>query len=225
MLLQLIEQEQLDISQISLAAVTDQYISQLQNMEQLPIDELADFLVVAAKLLVIKSRLMVPGQPVEDETGNDLARQLRLYQAFVEAAKIVNRWWGRHRVSYPRDGYATMEVIFNPPPKLTSVMVRQMFGEVLRGLEPIVRLPQTVVVRTINIRQKIEQVKELIVRQSRTSWRQLLELATTKTEAIVTFLAVLELVKQQAVQVAQEDLFDDLEIDALPAAGHGANQP
>lgn len=217
LLLQLIEREEMDISQISLAKVTEQYIVELQKLEELPADELADFLVVAAKLLVIKSRLLVPGEVEEEDLGIDLERQLRMYQAFVEAAKHVTKGWNRHKVSYPRDGYASMEPIFNPPKQLAPTDLREIFAVVLRELEPIIKLPQRVMIRTINIRQKIEQVKQLLLEQKQSSFHTLLRDAQNKTEAIVTFLAVLELVKQRTATVIQSDLFGDVSIQVLEA--------
>ena len=215
LLLQLIEQEKLDISQVSLAAVTEQYIAALQKLEELPLDELADFLVVAAKLLVIKSRLLVPGQADEDDLATDLERQLKMYQAFVEATKDVAKLYNRHRVSYPREGWVTMDPIFNPPEKLTPADLHTLFIEVLRSLEPIVRLPQTVVIRTINIRQKIDHIRAHLEQQKTASFHQLLQSASSKTEVIITFLAVLELVKQQSVTVAQSAMYADLVIAAM----------
>lgn len=215
LLLQLIEQQQLDISQVSLATVTEQYITALQSMEELPVDELADFLVIAAKLLLIKSRLLVPGEAVEDDSGVELERQLKMYQAFVAAAKQVAKLYNRHRVLYPREGFAAMEPIFNPPEHVKAADLRQVFAEALKQLEPITRLPQTVIVRTINIRQKIEQISERLAAEKTTSFRQLLQQSNNKTEVIITFLAVLEMVKLRTATAVQEGLYADVSITAL----------
>lgn len=215
LLLQLIEKEELDISQVSLAGVTDQYIASLQAMDELPVDELADFLVIAAKLLLIKSRLLVPGAEVEDDAGIELERQLKMYRAFVEAAKKVSTLFNKHRVLYPREGYAALEPIFNPPAHLKVDDLRSIFAEVLQELEPITRLPQTVIVRTINIRQKIEQITERLLAEKTMSFHQLLRKSNNKTEVIITFLAVLEMVKLRTAAVIQETLYADVNITAL----------
>lgn len=212
LLLQLIEQEEMDISKVSLAKVTEEYIRELQKLDELPMDELAEFLVVAAKLLVIKSRLMIPGQEVEEDAGFDLERQLKMYQAFVQASRQLAKRFNRHKVSYARDGWAVMDPIFNPPPEVKPADLESIFRQVLHQLEPIIRLPQTVMVRTINIRQKIEQVRDLLLQQPSTSFHTLLNLAVSKTEVIVTFLAVLELVKQRTVTVSQGGAYADMDI-------------
>ncbi len=215
LLLQLIEREELDISQVSLASVTDQYIASLQAMEELPVDELADFLVIAAKLLLIKSRLLVPGEVAEDESGLELERQLKMYQAFVEAAKNMAKMFNRHRVLYPREGYAALEPIFNPPEHLKVDDLRGIFADVLKELEPITRLPQTVIVRTINIRQKIEQITERLLAEKTMSFHELLQKSNNKTDIIITFLAVLEMVKLRTAAVVQETLYADVNISVL----------
>lgn len=215
LLLQLIEQEELDISQVSLASVTDQYIASLQAMDELPVDELADFLVIAAKLLLIKSRLLIPGATPIDESGIELEQQLRMYRAFVEASKHVARLFNRQRVLYPREGYAAIDPIFNPPEHLKIDQLREIFADVLKELEPITRLPQTVIVRTINIRQKIEQITQRLLAERTMSFNELLRQSNNKTEVIITFLAVLELVKLRTATVVQESLYADVNITAL----------
>ncbi|MBD3251618.1 hypothetical protein GF380_04170, partial [Candidatus Uhrbacteria bacterium] len=102
LLLQLVEREELDISEISLSHVADQYVSHVQaNKGKIPPEELADFLVIAAKLVLIKSRLIIPSlvEDVEEE-GPDLASQLRLYRQFMRAAEQMNERWMQGKVSY-----------------------------------------------------------------------------------------------------------------------------
>lgn len=213
LLLSLIEGQELDISQVSLATVTDQYLAELQSLEELPADELADFLVVAAKLVYIKSKLMVPTTGLEEEdVGADLERQLRMYKAFVDAAKKVNHLWLKPNAVWPRDGYAHLEPIFNPPPHVTAQTLRDIFADVLKELEPITRLPQTILIRTINIRETIARIRDQLIAQRRARFHDMLAAAGTKTEAIVTFLALLELVKQRSVTIVQVDRHGDLEI-------------
>ncbi len=225
LLLQLIEKEELDISQVSLASITDQYIASLQSMEELPIDELADFLVIAAKLLLIKSRLLIPGEIQIDDDGIELERQLKMYQAFVEASKNVAVMFNKHRVLYPREAYRMIEPIFNPPAHLQVDHLREIFANVLKELEPITRLPQTVIVRTINIRQKIEQITERLLAERTTSFHELLRQSNNKTDIIITFLAVLEMVKLRTATVIQDALYADVKVMVLDAMSEDIIQP
>lgn len=215
LLLQLIEREEMDISQVSLGKITDQYIAELQQMEELPVDELADFLVVAAKLLLIKSRLLIPGETPIDDAGVELERQLRMYKAFVDATKHIIKLYNRHRVVYPREGYALLEPMFNPPTEMRPDDLRNMFADVLKELEPITRLPQTVIVRTMNIRQKIQQITERLLNDKTTNFHDLLKQAKNKTEVIITFLAMLEMVKLRTAAVVQDTLYANVTVTAL----------
>ncbi len=218
LLLQLIEQQQLDISQVSLAKVTEQYIQSLQAMAELPVDELADFLVVAAKLLLIKSRLLVPTDELPaDDAGLDLEKQLKMYREFVEASKKVEKIWNKHKAVWAREGSAMLEPIFHPPEHLVTNDLHDLMFGVLKELEPLTRLPQTVIVRTINIREKIGQIKDRLLKNPKTSFHNLLQLANSKTDVIVTFLAVLELVKLRSVSVSQDKQHGDVDISLLSA--------
>lgn len=215
LLLQLIERSEMDITQVSLGKVTEQYITELQQLEELPADELAEFLVVAAKLLLIKSRVMVPGQPVEDDAGFELERQLRMYKAFVDASKDIAKLYAKHKVSYGREGWTAIEPIFNPPADLKVTDLHDIYTTLLHQLEPIVKLPETIIIRTINIREKIATIRDQLQQGEPMTFHDMLRQASSRTEAIVTFLAVLELVKQRSVSVSQDKPHADMTITAL----------
>lgn len=212
LLLKLIEEERLDITTVSLAKVTDQYLAQLETLADVPTEELADFLVIAAKLLFIKSKALLPFlQPEEEEL--DLEKQLRIYKEYLEASKNLQRLIRRKRFLYPREfSRATLEPIFNPPPQLDAAGLRLIMLEVLSKIEPIVSLPEEVIERTVSIQEKIDQIKNLISGQNATSFRNLLSSAKTKTEVIVTFLALLELIKQESIVVVQQGIFEEITI-------------
>ncbi|MFA5106840.1 MAG: segregation/condensation protein A [Patescibacteria group bacterium] len=212
LLLRLIEEEKLDITTVSLAKVTDQYLSYIETMEEVRTEELADFLVVAAKLLLIKSKTLLPFlQPEAEEI--DLEKQLRIYKEYLEASKQVQALIRRKRYLYPREMSRSMlEPIFNPPPQLDAPGLQRIMLEVLRKIEPIVSLPEEVIERTVSIQQKIDQIRTLIIQQETTSFQALLNTAGTKTEVIVTFLALLELIKQENIVVVQQSVFDDITI-------------
>lgn len=217
LLLSLIEQDELDISRISLGNVTEQYIAALQEMEELPAEELADFLVIAAKLVLIKSRLLLPQQDIpEDDPGFELERQLRMYKAYVDASKHIEALYAQKKMIYVRDGYTLLEPIFNPPKHITADTMKELFQNVIKELEPIARLPHTVLIRTINIRETISKIRDRLVEQGKTSFHSLLKQTKNTSEAIITFLAVLELVKQRSATVSQAGLHQDMDIEFLP---------
>jgi len=215
-LLRLIERRELDITQVSLALVADQYLGHIALLRELSAANLADFLVIAARLLVIKSRHLLPRQeetPDDDaeEVGEDLARQLREYKRYKEAAAGLREIQESGRRSYPR---------LAPPPRIER---RPQPGEMSPGelLEALRRAlaaappPQppvdgVVAPVTVRIADRIALVREAVRRRPRVRFSALLRRARSRLEVVVTFLAVLEMVKQQEVRATQERPFADI---------------
>jgi len=221
LLLQLIEQEEMDISQISLAHVTEQYLRTLEKAENIPADELADFLVIAAKLLLIKSRILLPQMQVEGaEEATELERQLKIFKEYLEASRGIAKIIHKRRFTFGRGKPAmVIEEEFSPPPSLTAATMRELFLGVLREIEPIIALPKAVVERTVSIAEKIEAIRALILDKAIVSFQSVMGSAKSRTDVIISFLAVLELVKQRTVMVTQNVLFHDISIkriDTLP---------
>ncbi|MBI4092461.1 MAG: segregation/condensation protein A [Candidatus Kerfeldbacteria bacterium] len=212
LLLQLIEQHQLDISTVALADVTDQYLGTLERVERLHPDELADFLVVAAKLLLIKSRILLPQLDFPAEEGLSLADQLKLYQTFVGAADNIRRIFHRRRVMYGREHPALLEPMFSPPVSFSPDDLHQMFQRVVSSLQPLMIVSETTISRALSLQEKIQAVREAIRQRTVLSFRELLASATSRMDVIVTFLALLELVKQRTAAVVQDRNFEEIQI-------------
>ncbi len=245
LLLELIEAAKLDISQISLARVTDEYLTRLQENPQIPPEELADFLVVASRLLYIKSRLLLPFLNLgEAEAEGDLEAQLKIYKEYLEASRNVAAMIGRRRFLFVHEKLPHVEIGFAPPKKLTadqladageeaytvirvappkkltSDQLAELFRTVLRRLELIVRLPQAVIEKTVSIHEKITEIQALVSKAVRMTFKEMMASAGSRIEIVVSFLALLELIKQKAVSVSQSDLFEDITIEkteAVPA--------
>lgn len=212
LLLQLIEREELPITDVALAEVTDQYVEHIQHVT-VPSEELADFLVIAAKLLYIKSRLLVPSAALAPEEGISLEEQLRMYKEFVEASKGIAARLAEQRFSFSRERAPLPMGVFTPPPGVQGETLRQIFSEIIGSLEPVVRLPQTALERVVSIEERIHYLRELLGEKKRISFGLYLRSAKTKTDVVVSFLALLELMKQRSIRVAQDDLFSDMTIE------------
>lgn len=226
LLLEMIEQEKLDISQVSLAKVTDGYLRFLDENPGIPAEELADFLVIASKLLLIKSRLLLPFLSVgEEEPEGDLESQLKIYREYLEASKTIEQMIGRRRFLYVHDRLPKVETGFAPPKRLTVGQMRELFVTVIRRLDEVVRLPKAIIERTVSIHEKIGHIRALIARVERVSFRKLIQSAESRTEIVVSFLALLELIKQRQVTVSQDGVFDDITINRLEGGdGEKINQ-
>ncbi len=217
LLLHLIEREELDITQVSLAQVTNQYLDYLAQLSERDPDNLADFLVVAAKLLLIKSRILLPQAPSpsiseEEDVGEDLIRQLMEYRRFKEAAR-----WLQHVDEQGLHSYVRLAA---PPPlertvDLGEVTINDLLAavrEVLAIKPPAPSVNDAVAPVIITIADQMELIERETRRGRRVSFRQLLQKANNRLEVIVTLLALLEMVKQLRVTMRQERQFGDIHI-------------
>lgn len=212
LLLQLIEQEELDVTAVSLASVCEQYIARLREVEDRLPEEIADFLVIAAKLLYLKSLTLIPGAEAEPEDTTGLAAQLERYRAFLEASHEIARRLASGRVSYGAERTLVLAPTFLPPPRLTVDALRVTFARILEELEPIVRIPRAVIGRVISIEERVSELRQLIAERPAASFADVLRGRATRQDAIVSFLAILELVKQRVIEVQQDGRFAPITI-------------
>ena len=210
LLLKLIEDEKLDITTISLAKVTDQYLAYIAHEEVLPPDEIADFLVVAAKLIYMKSKYLLPALQLDDEDGQDLEQQLKIYREYFQASKVISKMIGRKKFSYMRTQPLKQVRTqgFYPPQGLTVRHMADSLIHVIGRLDIIARLPKIILKTTVSIREKIQALTKALE-------RGILEFhrfydSGNKQDVIVSFLALLELVKLRHVQVEQSAIFSKI---------------
>ncbi len=217
LLLHLIERAELDITKIALAQVTEQYLAYLARLEDRSPDEVSAFLVVAARLLQIKSEALLPRPPRrtedEEDIGETLVEQLRLYKAFKERAEWLRQ---RHQA-----GLRTF-LRTAPPPKVearvdfSGLTVADLVEAARRAMSIAYQPPLRTVVAPpkITIRQKIRDLIQALRRRGRISFqREVVRRARSRLEVVVSFLALLELVKQRLVVAHQPALFADIEVE------------
>jgi len=216
LLLQLIEQQKLAITEVSLSQMAEQYLAHLKQTVVGP-EDLADFLLVAAKLLYIKSKILIPQLIDEElEDGVSLEIQLRMYKEFVTASKGINGLWQNKNVAFARDRVPVVQAKgFYPPRHLTANKLSQVCQTLIDLLRPILAVPAQAVRRTVSIQEKIGRLKELILQKSHLLFKQWVGSAKDRTEVVVSFLALLEMVKQRHVIAAQDTLFAEIVIDKL----------
>ncbi len=213
LLLQLIEQQKMDITQISIAAVTEQFLQHIKNLDTIDPTSLADYLSVAAKLLVIKSKAILPTLQLdkeEEEIAIDLEQKLVLYKKFKEAAKFLKTLDNKREQSFSRDVSFEEKISFFPDPEITNDKLRDSILNILNSLEEINNLPNATVKEAISIQDKIASLQEMLTDRIQTKMSDLIATAKDKTEVIVTFLALLELIKQRILIVDQEEIFSEI---------------
>ncbi|HVM71439.1 MAG TPA: segregation/condensation protein A [Anaerolineales bacterium] len=218
LLLQLIEHAELDITAVALAQVTDQYLAYIHQM-QVPADEISAFLVMAAKLIQIKSEALLPRPPVreagEEDLGEELARQLQIYKRFKQIANWLEEREDRHLRTYLRVA---------PPIKIEGRLDLSdiTLADLLSAAEDIFSeeadkqaLGTVISAPRITIREKINLIAERLGQNPQTTFGRLLGEKPTRLEVVVTFLALLELVKRYNVAARQEGLFSDIQIEKM----------
>lgn len=216
LLLQLVESAELDITKVSLLAVTEPFVKHVEaNRGKIPPEELADFLVVAAKLVYLKSKALLPDlHDPSLEEGPDLESQLRMYKAFVEAAKLLGTRWLEGRSMYGRLSrpLKQTEPVFAAPAGVDGNFLKGLFQKAIRRIEPILQLPKAAIERVVTIEEKISSLHERVKKMMRVSFHRYLAESQDRAEMVVGFLALLELIKQKTVKVEQNELFSDIQL-------------
>lgn len=222
LLLDLIEKAQLDITRLALAQVTDQYLEYMHNLEERKADEVSAFLVVAARLVQIKSAALLPRPSStstmgEDETdpGEELARQLLLYRCFKQIAQFLDARQQENLRTYLRLAPAPVKVearVDLSDVTLTDLLqaARDVFltRQTQADLSTVISLPR------VTIREKIFAIRNYLMQQSHGQFSQLLT-SSNRIEIVVTFLALLELVKRHFVLANQPELFGEIEFETI----------
>ena len=217
LLLSLIERAELDITSISLAAVTDQYLQYIHAMAEAQPDEISAFLVIAAKLVQIKSEALLPRPPErevgEEDPGTSLVEQLKLYKRYKEIAG-----WLLDRQSANLRTHLRVA----PPPKVEAKLdlSNLTLGDLLAAAERAFgrekekkSLGTVISAPRVTIREKIELITKTLKEVERASFRGLIGDKATRVEIVVTFLALLELVKRYHVEAHQDGLFGDIQFE------------
>lgn len=216
LLLQLIEKQKLDVTEISLAKIADQYLEYINQQEEINPGSLADFLVVAARLLLIKSRALLPELKISEEEElsiEELQERLREYKRFKDVAKKLKSLYFNPNTLYEQRFFLEEKRAFFPSENLTLENLVTAYKALLQILEREKGLATEYIKDTISIEKKIAYVKKLILEKVNLHFQELIGKSETKLEAIVTFLALLELVKQRVVKARQKRLFEDIEIE------------
>ncbi|MEK7173578.1 MAG: ScpA family protein, partial [Patescibacteria group bacterium] len=215
-LLDLIEKRKLSINQISLAAIADDYVAEIKRRISVVPEEVAQFLVVASTLMLIKSRSLIPNLPLtgEDEgTIRDLEKRLMKLQRIRELSRHIakraaegKRMYGRNASDFP--------VLFYPPEHITARHLLESARAIIEILSrytgPV--LPEKSIQTMVSLEEKIQELMARIEKSLAHSFQSFISSAKEKTDIIVSFLALLELVKQGRIAVEQGNAFGDITI-------------
>lgn len=214
-LLQLIEKDDLDISKVSLANVTEDYLAYVEQLDASRTAEIADFLVIAARLVYLKSKLLLPEEIGEEEDGTALEDQLRLYKRFMDAAYELEGRYGSGMIAYFRESVPLTGEFVEPKgvtDRLLEQVMQRLVGVHTKRREIMERVQMA---NGISIEESIARIRALLEGSKRFAFHHLLGKNADRAERIVHFLALLELVKQRHVRVMQKSLFEEIQIVAV----------
>lgn len=213
LLLDLIEKRKFFVNDVSLAQVTDSFIEHIRAYENMPMGESAHFILIASTLLLIKSKSLLPQLNLTDEEQGDirdLETRLKVYQRIKEASKHVQALFGTH-VIFPRLASRSAAPVFAPAPEFTLEKALASLRDLIRRLPKKEKLPEVTVKKVISLEDMIGTLTTRIQSQLKMSFKDFAgEHRADKVNFIVSFLAMLELVKQGIVHVSQQSSFGDI---------------
>jgi segregation and condensation protein A len=221
LLLQLIEKEKLDVTRVSLASVADQYLEHIAREDSIPLAHLAQFLSVAARLLLLKSRALLPllqFTEEEEQSIDDLEWQLREYRRFRTASQTLGALFRQPGRSVRRESFLGSRVVFFSPRGITASDLRHVFEGILGEIPVAERLDEEELRSIVTLEEKMSEMRTTLATRMEWSFRQMTADVGDKLEVIVAFLALLELVKQRFVHAEQNEVFSDIAIQS--AAQH-----
>ena len=215
LLLNLIEEEKLDITKVSLARVADQYLGYIKENKNIKLENLADFLSVASKLILIKSKALLPFlqfSEEEEEEIKDLSKQLEEYKKFKDVSMKIAELSGNGKFSFTREVFEGVGPLFYPPENINVFDLKKYFQLVLAEIPVIEKLEEEFVKEIMTLEEKINNLRLAIQERAEISFSELTSEAKEKVDIIVSFLAVLEMVKQKIIDVEQNDIFREIKL-------------
>lgn len=215
-LLAMVEEKKLSINEISLSQIADQYIAQTKQAEECSKEELAAFLVIAATLILIKSRSLLPNlalSPEEEENIDELQQRLRTFQFFKMLTKNLYELQRQRLRLVGREAYAGLQMMFLLPDGITAQHCASALQSLIAAFPIKERLPSETIEKAISIEEKIEEILMRVEKALYASFDDIKQHAKEKVEVIVAFLALLELVKQGALLFEQRELFGSIKLN------------
>lgn len=221
LLLSLIEKRKLLINDVSLAKVTDDFISYLQNREVYSIKDTSEFLVIASTLLLIKSKSLLPTLDLTDEEKSDiedLELKLKIYKRIKELSVHVKNSFGKNIMFFPNARKA--EPVFSPDGSMTKENLSNAIFGVIKNFPRFEVKPKVKVTKVVSLEEMIGNLTTRIKSSLKMSFKDFSGMGKAdRVNVIVSFLAMLELVKQGLIEAEQNDKFGDIHMETKDVSG------
>ncbi len=213
LLLEMIEKRKLSINDVSLADVTDQYVEYLRKLEGFPLEEVSGFVVIASTLILIKSASLIPSFELSEEEAGDvknLERRLQIYAQIRNFAAGLGNHFGKN-IMLGREAFSGVSFGFLEPKDLTREKLFSVLKRIIENLPQKEILPKAIIKKVVTLEKKIEEIISRIHQQIEISFSGI-SAKKEKIEVIISFLAILELIKRGFVIVEQKAVFDNIKI-------------
>ena len=234
LLLYLLDKNKVNIYDIPIVEITAQYMEYIAEMKRQDLDVLSEFLVMAATLIDIKSKMLLPRDPDDEEEGIDpraeLVQQLLEYKMYkCMAYELKDRQVDAQRVMFKKPTIPEEVLEYQEPlnveelvSDITLAKLNEIFKSIMRKqqdkIDPLRSKFGKIEKEEVSLEEKTEYLENYAITHKHFSFRSLLEAQSSKVEVIVTFLAILELMKTGKILISQEHIFDDIQIDSKIAA-------
>ncbi len=214
-LLELIEKRKLSINEVSLADVTGQYVEYLKTLEGFPLLEVSNFVAIASTLILIKSASLIPSFELsEEETGDikDLERRLQIYSQVRNFSAILGQSFAK-KIMFGREAFAGFNFEFLEPKGVTKNKLYLALKQIIANLPVKEILPEVLVKKVVSLEKKISEIIARVHQKMEMSFSEAFGgNKAEKIEIIVSFLAMLELIKRGFIVVEQSTVFDNINV-------------
>lgn len=213
-LLALIEKRKMHISDVSLAEITDSYMDYMQTLEDGSHKDIADFVLVAATLMLIKSLALLPSlqiTPEEESSIHDLEDRLREYQKIKDRARFIAQRFG-NPTFFPRGEMKQRDIVFSPSRDLSSASLRDALLGALHSIPKKQVLPKKVIEKIISLEEVVNRLVSRVQDAFSLRFHEFAAGSGKKADVIVSFLAMLELVRRGALLASQNKHFGEIEL-------------
>jgi len=232
LLLHLIDKNKIDIYDIPIVEITNQYLEYIRHMEHQDLNIVSEFMVMAATLIDIKCRMLLPkevnDEGEEEDPRAELVQQLLEYKMYKYMSyELKERMSNASKSAYRRNSMPDEIKQYEAPLDMEALIsdwdldkLNKIFESVMRKqvdkVDPIRSKFGQIEKEEISLPDKITYVEEVISKKKKFYFRELLEAQSSKVQIVVTFLAILELMKTGVIRISQKELFDDILIEVTP---------
>lgn len=223
LLLNLIEAEELDITQVALASVTNEYLQSIEGMQEHNPDAIVDFLVIASQLMVIKSKALLPLLILDEEEeldARELEFRLKQLKLFRDYSLNIEKALAKKHILFAQRFVPPKHINFLPAENISIESIQQALREVLHALPQEEFLDEEIIQAGMSTKEKMGHIRKNLEKLTKIRFQDMVMDKKSKMEVVITFLAMLELLKQRIISVEQSEQFGEMTLTHVGLDGN-----